>query len=108
MPTVTLIEPNGNERVLENLPAEGSLLQAALAHDVTGLIGECGGFCQCASCHVYVDDAWLASLVPPDEMEDAMLDCTYSPRLPNSRLCCQIVLAENTDGLLVRIPERQN
>ena len=108
MPTITLIQPDGQERVLQDQKTEGSLMQAALANDVAGIIGECGGFCQCASSHVYVDEAWLGALPPPDDMEDAMLDCTYSPRQANSRLCCQIQLSEALDGLVVRIPEKQN
>ncbi|GLU37368.1 2Fe-2S iron-sulfur cluster-binding protein [Pseudomonas sp. NBRC 100443] len=107
MPTITLIQADGSQRVLENLPNDGTLMQAALSHDVPGIIGECGGFCQCASCHVYVDEAWVDALPAPDEMEEAMLDCTYSPRQSNSRLCCQIALSEQLEGLVVRIPEKQ-
>lgn len=108
MPTITLIQPDGKEIVLQNLPTEGSLMQAAVANNVSGIIGECGGFCQCASCHIYVDEAWFEALPEPDDMEQAMLDCTYSPRENNSRLCCQIQISEALDGLLVRLPEKQN
>lgn len=107
MTSITLIQPDDCERVLENLANEGNVLQAALANNVNGLIGECGGFCQCASCHIYVDEQWLGKLPPPDEMEEAMLDCTYSPRQANSRLCCQIQLSPAIDGLVARIPEKQ-
>ena len=39
--------------------------------------------------------------------EDALLDGAAAERLANSRLSCQIKLAAELDGLVLRLPERQ-
>ena len=68
--------------------------------------GECGGACACATCHVYVEEAWRAKTGEPSPMEEDMLDFGYDVR-PNSRLSCQIKVSDALDGLVVRTPEKQ-
>jgi ferredoxin, 2Fe-2S len=106
MPKVTFIEFSGKETVADGAEGE-SLLDVALANDVEGITGECGGCLSCATCHVYVDDAWLGKLEPPSQDEDAMLDGTYCDRESNSRLGCQIKLSDEIDGIVIKLPERQ-
>ena len=60
--------------------------------------GECGGCCCCATCHVYVDPAWLDKLVPKTEEEEDMLDEAIEPQ-DHSRLSCQIILSPALEGL---------
>ena len=79
-------------------------MEAAQDHDVPGMVAECGGACACATCHVYVDAAWLQRLPPVDEMEDAMLDAAQD-RSPESRLGCQIELTPELDGMRVTIAD---
>ena len=67
---------------------------------------ECGGACACATCHVYVEEAWREKVGPPSPMEEDMLDFGFDVR-PNSRLSCQIKVTEVLDGLIVATPERQ-
>lgn len=62
----------------------------------------CGGACECATCHVKVDDKWLAKLHPPTEEELEMLD-TLPLLFPNSRLSCQILWDDSLDGLEVEL-----
>ena len=107
MPKVTYIEFDGTERPVE-LPAGWSLMQGATLNGVDGIEGECGGSCGCATCHVYVDEAFLDKLDPPSETEEEMLDCTSSPREANSRLSCQIKADPKIDGIIVRLPETQS
>lgn len=107
MPKVTYIEHDGTEYNVE-LPAGWSLMQGATLNGVDGIEGECGGSCGCATCHCYVDQAWLGKLAPMSETEDEMLDCTESPRAENSRLSCQIKLTPELDGIVVRLPEAQS
>jgi len=64
------------------------------------------GACACATCHVYVDEAWREKTGKPTPMEEDMLDFGVDVRA-NSRLACQIRLTAALDGLVVTIPERQ-
>lgn len=84
-----------------------SLMYVATSNDVAGIVAECGGFCNCATCHVYVDPAWTDRLPPMSEHEDELLDGTVSDRRPESRLSCQIELSDALDGIIVTTPERQ-
>jgi 2Fe-2S ferredoxin len=81
-----------------------SLMELAKLRDIEGIEAICGGACSCATCHVYVDEAWLPKLPPMDALEDAMLDTTYS-RQQNSRLSCQIRLDDSLDGLTVTVAD---
>ena len=86
---------------------EGStVMENAVRNSVPGMEAECGGACACATCHVYVDDAWSATVGPPEAMEEDMLDFAYEVR-PTSRLSCQIKMSDALDGLVVHVPERQ-
>jgi 2Fe-2S ferredoxin len=82
-------------------------MRAAVRNNVDGIVGECGGALTCATCHVYVDEAWAGRLPPPDEAEEDMLQFTAAERRPNSRLCCQVRMTEAVDGLRVSVPETQ-
>ena len=84
-----------------------SAMQAAIANGIAGIVAECGGSQMCATCHVYVDEAWLGKLTAMQATEGAMLDSTASERKANSRLSCQIVMSPELDGLVVHLPERQ-
>lgn len=103
---VTYIEHDGTERVVD--VEEGmSLMEAAVSNLVPGIDGDCGGVCACATCHVFVDDAWLAKLTPMESMEDAMLNLAEK-RDANSRLACQLKAAPELDGLVLRTPVGQH
>lgn len=107
MAKVTFIEHHGLEQVVE-IPAGWTLMQGAVQHGVAGIEGECGGSCACATCHCYVDEAYLDALPPLGETEDEMLDCAASERRSNSRLSCQIKMSDALDGIVVRLPEAQS
>jgi ferredoxin, 2Fe-2S len=105
MPKITFIEPGGGRRVID--AALGlTLMEAARQHGVQGIVAQCGGACACATCHVYVDPAWLARLEPREEMEEGMLETAWEPR-ENSRLSCQVHITAEMDGLQVTVPQRQ-
>ena len=106
MPRVTY-QPHVGAATVIDAPLGASVRDVALAHGVAGIIGECGGQLMCASCHVYVDDAFLELLPARTQEEDEMLESTASERLANSRLSCQIRLSEELDGLIVRLPAEQ-
>jgi 2Fe-2S ferredoxin len=81
-------------------------METAIKNDIPGIEAECGGACACATCHVYVDEAWFDITGGPSPMEEDMLDFGYDVRA-NSRLSCQIKVTEALDGLIVTTPERQ-
>ena len=85
-----------------------SLMQAAVAANVQGIEADCGGMMTCATCHVYVREAFLPQLPDMSSDEDSMMDFTAAPRRPNSRLSCQIPLSEALDGLTVDLPDSQH
>jgi len=106
MPKVTYIAHDGARTTLD-VAVGNSVMLAAVFENLSGIEGACGGYLSCASCHVYVDEAFLPRLAPPSEDERSMLGQVAAPRRPNSRLSCQIVMSEALDGLVVTTPERQ-
>ena len=106
MPSIIFIHPDGSRRPIEASVGE-SAMQAATRRDIDGILAECGGNAMCATCHVYVDDAWLARLPAMGGDEDALLDGAAAERQANSRLSCQIKLAADLDGLVLSLPDRQ-
>ncbi len=106
MPKITFIEHNGTPQTVE-IAIGKSVMQAAVENNVPGIDADCGGECACATCHVYVDAAWLAKLPPPGEQETSMLSFAATAE-PNSRLSCQLPMTAALDGLIVRMPESQH
>jgi len=104
--TVTYISFAGDSRQVAATIGD-SVMEGAIQNGVDGIVAECGGACQCATCHVYVDEAFLGLLKPIQEDEDEMLNTTASPRQSNSRLSCQIPVTKELEGLIVRTPEKQ-
>lgn len=106
MPTILFTQPNDAE--IEASAGVGkTLLQAAEAHGVDGLLAECGGSCSCGTCHCYIDPAQLSLLAVPEKAELEMLDFVADERKPNSRLACQVKIVAELDGLRVQMPARQ-
>jgi ferredoxin, 2Fe-2S len=105
MPRITFIEPDGSRCVVD-APLGVTLMEAAVQNGVQGILALCGGACACATCHVYVDAAWLSRLGAREEMEEGMLECAWEPR-DNSRLSCQIHVTADLEGLEVTVPPRQ-
>ena len=107
MTQIRYIEANGTEYTVE---AENgvSAIKAAVKHGVPGIDGDCGGAAACATCHVYVDTDWIAKTGPAAEgLEKSMLEFAEDVQ-ENSRLACQITIADDLDGLALRLPEKQH
>ena len=105
MPKIKYISHDGAEHEVD-ADIGSTVMETAVKNMVPGIEAECGGACACATCHVYVDQAWTETVGKPEAMEEDMLDFAYEVQ-PNSRLSCQISVSENLDGLIVRTPERQ-
>jgi len=105
MPTVIFVASDATYCEVSAEPGE-TLLETALRHAVPGIIGECGGSCACATCHVFVEPDWMAATGQPGAEEEDMLASVAGAR-PNSRLACQIKMGDALDGLIVTTPRRQ-
>ena len=105
MVKITYIDSGDKPRTIE-AEVGATVMETAVKNDVPGIEAECGGACACATCHVYVDEAWREKAGEPSPMEEDMLDFGYDVR-PNSRLSCQIRVRDELDGLTVTVPERQ-
>lgn len=105
MPKLFFIEHDGTRHEVE-AAAGSTVMENAIRNSINGILAECGGACACATCHVYVDDAFAEAAGRPDPMEEDMLDFAYDVR-PTSRLSCQIKMSDALDGLTVHIPEKQ-
>ncbi|MGH9559326.1 MAG: 2Fe-2S iron-sulfur cluster-binding protein [Bryobacteraceae bacterium] len=90
-----------------DVPVGDSVMEGAIKNGVNGIVAECGGACQCGTCHIYVEEAYLKLLVLMQDDENEMLNTTACPRRPNSRLGCQILVTKALDGLIVHTPEKQ-
>ncbi|MBL0375043.1 (2Fe-2S)-binding protein [Rhizobium sp. KVB221] len=105
MPKLTIVEFDGTRHEME-ASAGSTVMENAVRHSIAGIVAECGGACACATCHVYVDDAFAETAGKPDPMEEDMLDFAYDVR-PTSRLSCQIRMTSDLDGLVIHVPEKQ-
>jgi 2Fe-2S ferredoxin len=105
VPKVTYIENNGTKHEID-VKAGLSVMEGAVNNLIPGIDADCGGACACATCHCYVDEAWLAKTGEIGDMEETMLDFAEA-REENSRLSCQIKLTDDLDGLVVKLPEAQ-
>ena len=106
MPTIHYILLDGSRRSVD-AKLGSSVMENAIGSNIRGIDAECGGCCSCATCHVYVDEAFVDRLMPADDEETELLEFVASERLPNSRLSCQLAMTVELDGLLVRIPQTQ-
>jgi len=105
MPLVKYITADGGEYEAE-VPTGNSVMEGAIDNMIDGILAECGGSCTCATCHCYVDPAWLDKVGEPGEFEKDLLEMVLEPQ-DNSRLSCQIKITPEADGLRIRLPESQ-
>jgi len=103
---IIFIDHDGERREIQAKNGN-SVMQSALDEDIPGIDADCGGGCACATCHVYVDDAFVEKLEAASELEVEMLDFAEDTN-KNSRLSCQIVVSDDLDGLIVTTPESQH
>ena len=105
MSKITYIENNGKEHKIE--VSNGlTVMEGAVQNNISGIDADCGGSMACATCHVYVDENWCEKLPKKEEGEEDMLDVAYEPNR-FSRLSCQIMVSNDLDGLIVRLPFKQ-
>jgi ferredoxin, 2Fe-2S len=89
LPLNQTVEVDDEKYPLADHGKPGSLLDIALAHDVT-LEHNCGGSCACTTCHVIVR-AGEENLSPMEPDEEDRLDMAEGLTI-HSRLGCQAVV----------------
>jgi 2Fe-2S ferredoxin len=87
-----------------DVPVGTSILEAAHSNGVP-LEGACEGSLACSTCHVILEEAYYKQLPEAEEDEEDMLDLAFG-LTPTSRLGCQIIVAENLEGMVLRIPSK--
>jgi len=105
MTKIIFVEANGETSEIEASNG-ATIMEVAIQNGIKGIVGECGGACTCATCHVYVDDKWVQKTGEPSANEEDMLDFASDVR-QTSRLSCQLKISDELDGLIVHVPERQ-
>lgn len=63
----------------------------------------CSGSCQCATCHIFIEEPWLSKLKPRTEFEILTLEDEGSELQLNSRLACQIPWNDELDGIVLTV-----
>jgi ferredoxin, 2Fe-2S len=105
MAKITFVQPDGSQQTV-SAAAGVTVMEAAKVNRISGIEAECGGACACATCHIYIQEAWVDKVGKPASMEEDMLDFAFDVR-PESRLSCQIKVTEALDGLVVSVPGKQ-
>tara|TARA_Y100000590_G_scaffold372823_1_gene436118 strand:+ start:402 stop:722 length:321 start_codon:yes stop_codon:yes gene_type:complete len=105
MAKITYIEHTGNTHTLD-VPNGLTVMEGATQNNIPGIDADCGGSCACATCHVYVNKEWLEKLPKKESAEQDMLDLAFEPN-ESSRLSCQIIISDELDGLVVKMPSKQ-
>eukprot|EP00298_Acanthocystis_sp_HF-20_P027439 c5570_g1_i1.p1 GENE.c5570_g1_i1~~c5570_g1_i1.p1 ORF type:complete len:162 (+),score=56.24 c5570_g1_i1:22-486(+) len=90
----------------ESIPVQGregeSILDVARKYDVD-LEGACEGSVACSTCHVILEEKVYKKLEEPTDEEYDMLDLAFS-LTDTSRLGCQVILNDNLEGAIVKLP----
>lgn len=105
MPKMTFIESDGSRREVD-APLGLSVLEIAHKNSLD-LEGACEGSLACSTCHVVIEPEWFDVLPDAQEDEEDMLDLAFG-LTKTSRLGCQIIMTEELDGLIVRLPGGSN
>lgn len=106
MTKITYVEWSGETHTIESKLGQ-TVMEAAVKHGVPGIAADCGGNCACGTCRVYVDEAWRSRAGKPSEMELEMIEFVDEQE-PSVRLSCQMMVTEELDGLVLRMPESQH
>lgn len=106
MALVTYVQHDGARHEID-VPVGDSVMQGAINNMVEGIVAECGGGLACATCHCYVDEAWMDKVGQPSTTEAEMLEAAAAEVKPTSRLSCQITVSDELAGLVVYLPETQ-
>ena len=105
MAKIKYIEHKGKSHTID--VANGlTVMEGAIQNNISGIDADCGGSMACATCHVYVKEEWFDKLPKKEDGEEDMIDMAYEPN-KFSRLSCQLIVSDELDGLVVKLPIKQ-
>lgn len=99
---INFIERNGEIKTVEAVNGL-SILEIAHKNNID-IEGACGGSLACSTCHIIVNESDFNKLEPASEDEEDMLDLAFDLQ-KTSRLCCQIIMTNDLDGITVKLPK---
>lgn len=103
MARMTVVDRDGKEHQVEAKP--GLKVMEILRELDYGVAAICGGLCSCATCHVYIDEAWADRLPAKQSDEQELLVELTDYREQTSRLSCQVEFTEDLDNLKLTIAQ---
>ena len=101
MPTIHVTDVYGQQHTIEG--TVGMKLMEILREYDFGVIASCGGYCSCATCHVYVDPEWVARLPDRHSDEADLLSMLTTYDKATSRLSCQVEFTPALDGIRLTV-----
>jgi len=105
--TVNFIRTN-NEKVQVKVPVGWTLMEAAKQANLAEIPADCGGCCACATCHIWVGNAWVSKLpIEQNSMEQELIEYEKGYKEGTSRLSCQIYLTKELDNLTVHLRDNE-
>ena len=105
MSKITYIEHSGKSHTIQ-VQNGLTVMEGAVQNNIPGIDADCGGSMACATCHVYVKEEWFDKLPKKEDGEEDMIDMAYEPN-KFSRLSCQLIVSDELEGLVVKLPEKQ-
>jgi 2Fe-2S ferredoxin len=105
MTHITFIEHDGTRHEVEAIDGI-SIMQAAVDNMVPGIVGDCGGCCSCATCHAYIEPAFMDRIEPAAADECDLLEGALDVQAC-SRLTCQVKVSAALEGVTIRMPQSQ-
>jgi len=100
MLTIHLTDASGQQHIIE-APAGRKLMEILREHDF--VVASCGGYCSCATCHVYIDPAWIGKLPEMGYDERELVSILATWRAGESRLSCQVQFTDALDGIRLTV-----
>lgn len=100
MAKITFISSDNESTTLE--ADSGSLMELAVSNGISGIDGDCGGVCSCATCHVHVAPEHFEKVGEASEIEKDMLELDDNAN-EYSRLCCQVEVSDELDGVVLHV-----
>ncbi len=93
-----------NKEYIVDAKVGESVFEAAHDNHVP-LKASCEGSCACSTCHVILEEDFYDNLPEAEEKEEDMLDMAFG-LTATSRLACQIIVTEEYEGKVFKIPAK--